>query len=123
MAHIQKKTTSSGETRYEVRWTERVRDAEGNTVAVRHRQKSSRSHKAAKDFKPLHEADSLRGDLLEYDAAALPLRHYAGAWLRSMRGEVKERTLSHYDQALRTHVLPALGDWPVGSIGTSRSTC
>ena len=53
------------------------------------------------------------------DLAAMPLHHYAETWLRSMQGEVKERTLTHYEQALRTHVLPALGDRPVGSIAVS----
>jgi integrase len=116
MAHVQRKVRSDGTVRYEVRWTERVRDAAGHTQTVRHRQKSFTRAKAANAFKPLHEADTLRGDLRDYDAAALPFSHYADNWMRALRTQVKARTIEGYEQALHTHVLPAFGERSVGSI-------
>ncbi|MDQ1539229.1 MAG: hypothetical protein QOE58_3622 [Actinomycetota bacterium] len=116
MAHVQRKVRSDGTVRYEVRWTERVHDAAGHTQVVRHRQKSFTRAKAANAFKPLHEADTLRGDVRDYDAAALPFAHYAESWIRSVRPQVKTRTIEGYEQALKTHVLPAFGQRSVGSI-------
>lgn len=119
MAHVQRKVRTDGAVRYEVRWTERVRNAAGQTTEVRHRQKSFPTAKAARQFKPLHEADTLRGDLRDYDAAQLPLAHYAERWLSALRTEVKARTYEGYEQVLRKHVLPALGNRPVASITVS----
>ena len=104
MAHVQKQQTRYG-TRYEVRW----RDPDG-----KHRQKSFRTYKDAKAFKPLHEADTLRGELRDYDAAGRLLRDAAEAWFRTL--EVKPKTRKGYRDVLDVHVLPALGHRKLATI-------
>lgn len=104
MAHVQRRTTKYG-MRYEVRW----RDRDGT-----HRQKSFRTYKDAKAFKPLHEADTLRGEVRDYDAAQVLFREVAESWLACL--EVKDRTRHSYRSLLDTHVLPAFGVRTLGSI-------
>lgn len=122
MAHIQKRIHKDGKVRrYEVRWTERVRDGAGSTTAVRHRQKSFRSMREAQEFKPLHEASALQGTVQNYNAAGRSFGHYADVWMDRLRGEIKPRTAEGYEQVMRKHVLPVFGHRAVGTISVSEA--
>src|SRR4029077_3403835 len=59
----------------------------------------------------------LRGDLnLEPATDESTLTTYATAWVKTMRGTLKVRTVDFYEANLRRHILPALGSRPVSAL-------
>lgn len=104
-------------------WTYRyrtyTRDAAGAVVDTHHHRKTFRTLKAAEEFQTLHEADTRRGDVQNYDAAALPFRVFAERWLAVTRPRIKPRTYDGYADTLRLHVLPLFGERAVSAISPS----
>lgn len=44
------------------------------------------------------------------------LRDFAARWLRFRQPELRPTTLDHYERLLRNHILPELGDLPLGEL-------
>ncbi len=63
------------------------------------------------------ETDKLRGTWRDPALGEIALRDWATRW-RNSRTELKPKTALSYDSLLRSRILPALGDRPIGSIRT-----
>ena len=104
MAHIDKRTTTAGEPRYEVRY--RLPDG-------RERSRTYRTHDDAMRFKRKVEADELAGLVSDYRAADETLRAYACRWIetRVVKGRpLTPATRYGYERLLARNILPTLGD-------------
>jgi integrase len=59
---------------------------------------------------------TLRNKTFDPTRARTLIRDYAPRWLEMRRHELKPSTLRSYEQALRLHVLPVLGDLRIGDV-------
>ncbi|HXF73105.1 MAG TPA: site-specific integrase [Actinomycetota bacterium] len=106
MAFIERVTGPRRGVRYRIRY----RDPSG-----RHRSETFRRRKDAEDR--LHQLEvALRGGTWrDPRASRTPLAERARAWLAG-RHDLRPSTARIYEGVLRRHVLPALGDRPIGSL-------
>ena len=106
MAHVSKRTTKTGEARYDVEW--RLPDGKVRTRTFARR-------KDADAFRATIEAERLRGVVVDPRGARTPLSNVATRWLAA--GASKRTSTIERDRAIiENHVLPTLGDRAVGSI-------
>jgi integrase len=108
VAQIHKRSTASGENRYDVRT--RI----GGRVVT----KTFVRRKDADAFANTVEADKLRGVVVDPRRAKVTLRDYANRWLDE-RHDLAERTQELYRWVLDRHVLPALGNTTLGDLTPS----
>ncbi len=106
MADIQKRKTSSGETRWDVRYRDEGR---------RQRKKTFERKVDAQRFANTVEADLLRGDWIDPNKGKEPFEVWAERWLTTL-GDKKPKTAESYESIVRKHLLPRFGSWPVGAI-------
>jgi integrase len=108
MASIDRRKTSKGEWRYDVRY----RTPEGPE-----RSRTFNTLKDAKRFANTVEADKLRGAWIDPRSASVTLEEFAEQW-RTTRVH-RPTTQAQVETNLRRHVYPFFGDRPVGSIRPS----
>jgi integrase len=113
MAHLERRRTKGGESRYEVRWR----------AAGRERSKSFARRKDADSFKAKVEGDELIGLVTDPSTGKVTLAAYAADWLASR--VVKGRPLSPstrygYERLLDRNILPTLGALPLRAITPER---
>lgn len=101
MASIRKRTTSTGE----VRWDARVRA--GRRVLTR----THRTRKLAEEWARRQEDAYRSGNLLDPDIERTTVAAYAEGWLAAR--PLAPKTRESYDAALRIRILPQLGDHEV----------
>ncbi len=80
-----------------------------------HRSRTFSTRKAAEAFAHRVELEKAEGVYRDPSAAKVPLAERARAWLEG-RHDLRPSTRAIYDGVLRLHVLPRLGDRPIGSI-------
>ncbi|MBD0322568.1 MAG: tyrosine-type recombinase/integrase [Aldersonia sp.] len=97
-----------------MRFIARYRDPEGHQ-----RGKAFPTKKAANEFLARVAVDVQRGEYVSPDNARRPLGPIAEEWIASLY-HLKPKTLMNYENALRYHVLPRLGETPVGAIDQHR---
>jgi integrase len=97
---IDKRTTRSGEVRYEVR----VRGTDG-----KERSRTFRTKKEAERYQRAHHAAIDSGVWIDPRAGRVTLAAWAKEWQRTVV-HLRPKTCKAYDVNLRNHVLPALGD-------------
>jgi len=61
------------------------------------------------------EEEILRDEWTDPEGARISLKEYAETWLRE-RTELRPKTRQLYEGLLRLHVLPTLGEWPIGDL-------
>ena len=106
MASIEKRTTKTGQTRWDVRY----RGTDRRQV------KRSFSRKIdAQRFAATAEADVIRGDWVDPRRGKETFEHWATQWLASTV-HLQPKTRSGYESILRRHVLPAFATYPVAAI-------
>jgi len=106
MAWIVKKgTTPDGRGRYLVRWK----------VGGRTRSITRVGEKEAKALKRQIEESLEGGGYIDPRAGRVKVREYAGRWLTT-RAHLRSRTLTRYEEILRLHALPAIGDMALNRI-------
>ena len=108
MAQIHKRTTASGEARYDVRTR-----IGGRTVT-----RTFNRRRDADAYAITVEADRLRGLAVDPRAARVVFADYAEAWL-SRRPDLAATTREDYRKLLDTHLLPAFGRTEIGAIAPS----
>ncbi|TQM44106.1 tyrosine-type recombinase/integrase [Pseudonocardia cypriaca] len=121
MAHIRKIETNQRRNgkpvaHYEVRWTETVVTADGRR-RKKYKQETFPTKDAADDR--LREIESERaatGAVTGREARLEPFAAFAYAWLDSLSGTVKARTLAEYRRLYETYVAPEFATRPVGGI-------
>lgn len=91
-------------------WSARVYLGRGRHVALG----SFDTKEAAERALILATADRERGSFVDPAKGEITLKDYAGMWLRHR--PLRPRTVGLYDQQLRTHILPTLGELPLGRI-------
>ena len=69
----------------------------------------------AGEFLAITQAELLRGEWLDPNEGARPLRLWAENWFASLRKQ-RPRTLAVYRLAVDKHIVPALGDIPIGRL-------
>lgn len=106
MASIRRRVTASGETRWEVRY----RDP--NRVD---RSKTFRLKSEAARFAASIETDINRGDWIDPRLGRETFGYWAEQWMVSTYG-LKPKTQESYRSILNHHLLPALGNTPIGRI-------
>ena len=106
MASIEKRTTSGGETRWDVRYRGPDRH---------HRTKTFRRKLDAQRFAHTVETDVARGDWLDPSLGKETFRDWANRWLATTT-HLKPKTRESYESILRRHLLSAFGDLPIGRI-------
>jgi len=110
MAHITKRSTVSGEPRYDVRWR----------VAGKDRQRTFRRSADAVTFKREIERQELTGVAFDPKRAEITVAEYAHGWLPSRRrmdgSPLAPRTQELYRYMLDRLILPTLGDRPIGEL-------
>jgi integrase len=96
-------------------WLVRYRDTYGGT-----RMKTFRTRQEALDFKSAVRTDKRRGEFIDPQQARTPFTAVAETFMESRSAEgnkpLTPATLAGYRSALKTHLLPAFGDWPVSRI-------
>jgi hypothetical protein len=105
VASIERQETSRG-----VRYNVRYRDPTG-----RPREKVFRRQKDAARFARQVEVDKDRGLFIDPALARTPLAQVASAWLASNPAK-REGSWQRDEIAIRRHIVPALGDRPIGSL-------
>jgi integrase len=103
MASIEKRTTSDGQARYDVRY----RDPTGRT-----RTKTFRRRKDADAYASTVEVNLHRGEWVDPNAGRLLFADYAASWVETRtthRGKLAPRTVELYRQQLAAHILPTFG--------------
>lgn len=108
MSSITRTSTSTGQTRWRVRY----RDPAG---ASRERWLAKRAD--AERFAAGVKADIDRGVYHDPEAGKITFGEWAGEWLRG-KVDLAPRTQQGYESLLRVHVLPVFGDRPLRSITT-----
>jgi integrase len=106
---IDKRTTRSGETRYEVR----VRGTDG-----KERSRTFRTKKEAERYQRAHHAAIDSGVWIDPRAGRVTLAAWAKEWQRTVV-HLRPKTRRVYDVNLRNHVLPALGDHELAKLTPS----
>lgn len=101
-----------------------VRDDEGKTLGYRarwrdpddrDREKRFPTRRKAAEHLALVAADLQRGDYLDPSRGRMLVREVVAEW-QAVQVTQRPKTLAGYDAALRTHVLPFLGDRQVASL-------
>jgi len=105
VASIAKRETNRG-VRYDVRY---------RLPAGQVRTKTHRTRKEAERFAAITEADKARGGIVDPRAGRATLAEYAAAWIDG-KPELRPRTVDLYEGLLRLHVLPELGETPLGRL-------
>ncbi len=100
MAYVKRKRTKAGESRYEVRY----RTPDGSE-----RSKTFPTRKTAERFAAQAHVDVGRGQWVDPRAGRVTVSVYATQWL-AQRPSLKPRTRETYEDQLRLHIKPALGD-------------
>ena len=95
-------------------WEARYRDPDGIQ-----RGKSFPDKKAAQEFLARVSVEVQRGEYVSPDRGGHPLRPIAEEWLAGLY-HLKPTTLVNYTSAMRTHLLPRLGETSVGRIDQRR---
>jgi integrase len=108
MASIERRTTTAGENRYDVRY--RLPDGSPRT-------RTFPTRRLANNFAATVEADKLRGEWIDPRSAKVTLKEYAEQW-RTARVH-RSSTQAQVETHLRRHVYPHLGDRRLGSIRPS----
>ena len=108
MAQIIKRTTASGQSRYDVRTRINGR------VATR----TFKRRKDADAYATTLDSDRLRGVVIDPRRAEVILRTFATGYLKE-RHDLGVRTADKYDGLLKLHILPELGDLPLNKITPS----
>lgn len=106
MASVRKRTTASGETRWDVRYWD------PNRVQ---RTRSFLRKVEADRFATAIETDIDRGDWVNPDLAREPFSYWAEQWLATTY-HLKPKTREGYESVLNCHLLPRLAETPVGRI-------
>jgi len=109
VAHIAKRTTRSGEARYDVEW--RLPDGEVRTRTFIRR-------KDADAFRATVETQRLRGVVTDPRRARVTVQEYAAAWM-DRRTDIRPTTRAKYQYLLDRHIVPTLGAHPVGEVAPS----
>lgn len=108
MASIDRRKTSKGEARWEVRY---------RTPDGAERSRTFTTRRDAQRFASTVEADKLRGAWVDPRAARVTLKEYGEPW-RATRVH-RRSTQAQVETNLRRHVYPYFGDRPLGSIRPS----
>lgn len=103
---ISTRTTASGVRRYEVR----LRDTSGREYS-----RTFRTRKEAEQFQATEKADRARGNWIDPRRTATKFRDVAAEW-QECNPAKKPSTIARDANMLRLHILPAIGDLPIGSI-------
>lgn len=106
---IDKRTTRSGEARYEVR----VRGTDG-----KERSRTFRTKKEAERHERAHHAAIDSGVWIDPRAGRATLAAWAREWQRTVV-HLRPRTRKIYDVNLRNHILPTLGDYELAKLTPS----
>ena len=106
MAHIEKRKTSKGEWRYEVRY--RAPDGKERT-------RTFRTRKLAEDHVTTVRADLQRGTWVDPRRAARPFGEIASEWLGA-NDDKRPSAWARDESVVRVHLKPVLGDRPIGSL-------
>jgi len=106
---IDKRTTRSGEARYEVR----VRGTDG-----KERSRTFRTKKEAERHERTHHAAIDSGVWIDPRAGRVTLAAWAREWQRTVV-HLRPRTRKIYDVNLRNHILPTLGDYELAKLTPS----
>lgn len=108
-AMIERRTTRSGEPRYEVR----VRGADG-----KERSKTFRSRKEAQRYERDHRVAIDRGIWIDPRSGRVTLETWALEWQRTVV-HLRPKTRTAYDVNLRNHILPTLGCYELAKLTPS----
>ena len=103
MASIERRQTSGGETRWDVRY----RDPD-----QRHRTRTFHRKADAQKFANVVEADIVRGEWLDPGLGKETFGDWAGRWLPTIAA-LTPKTRESYESILRHHLLPRFKDTPV----------
>jgi integrase len=106
---IDKRTTRSGEVRYEVR----VRGTDG-----KERSRTFRTKKEAERYERAHHAAIDSGVWIDPRAGRVTLAAWAAEWQRTVV-HLRPKTRKTYDVNLRNHILPKLGDYELAKLTPS----
>jgi integrase len=106
MASIERRKTSKGELRWEVRY----RAPDGTERSV-----TKKTRKEAETVAATAEADKARGSWIDPRSASLTFREVAQRWLASNPNK-RPTTQATDDLVLRVHILPTLGGRRIGTI-------
>ena len=110
MASIERRETKSGEVRWEVRY----RALDGSE-----RSRTWKTKRDAKRFADGVETDKVRGGFVDPRSGLVLLRDYSAQWMKS-RTDLRERTRETYEDLLRLHIVPQLGDTPLAQLTVER---
>ena len=110
MAHILRRQTKKGEPRYDVRWRANGKEYQRTFL---------RSADAA-NFKREIERQELTGNAFDPKRGEITVAEYANQWLHTRRRDdgrsLAPRTMELYRYLLDRHILPSLGDRPIGEL-------
>jgi integrase len=106
MASILKRTTSSGDNRWDVKYRD-----DGN----RQRMRTFKRRIDAQRFANTVEADVLRGDWIDPDKGKELFSEWATRWLATL-GDRKPKTRAGYESIVARHLLPRYADTPIAAI-------
>ena len=109
MAHVTKRTTRTGENRYDVEW--RLSDGKVRTKTFTRR-------KDADAFRATVETQRLRGVVTDPRRARVTVQGYAAAWM-DRRTDIRPTTRAKYQYLLDRHIVPTLGAHAVGEVAPS----
>jgi integrase len=70
----------------------------------------------AERFLSTVESSKLRGDWIDPALGRTTLEEWANAWLQSVRGTLKPKTVAGYESLLRSRIIPTFGKHPLSSI-------
>jgi hypothetical protein len=108
VAQLIKRTTATGENRYDVR----------TRIAGRVVTRTFKRRKDADVYANTTEADKLRGVVVDPRRARVTLKEYAGQWLVH-RPDLAVRTRELYGWLLDKHILPTFGDIALADLSPS----
>ena len=106
MASIEKRTTGSGDTRYDVRY----RDPAGKP-----RTKTFRRRKDAERYASTTEAELITGGWLDPNAGRLTFREWWELWWETTVN-LRPTSRARDESMARNHLLPEFGDYPLSAI-------
>jgi hypothetical protein len=108
MAQVKRRTTATGENRYDVRT--RI----GGRVVTR----TFNRRKDADAYAATTEADKLRSVVVDPRRARVTVEDYANRWLKG-RNDLAERTVELYRWLLDRHIIPTLGATSLADLAPS----
>ncbi len=106
MASVTRRVTSSGVTRYDVRWRP--------TALERERSRSFPTLEVARAFRAQIDAEQARGIIFDPRAGKVAFRGYGEEWLESR--SLGLQTRENYADTLARHVYPTFGDVAINKI-------